>query len=308
MWRAALMAVLIWAPAHAVDVDIGAPAGASATVSRERAFESYAIPIGPIRPDGSGTRKVEGAVSWTAYLLDDAAATTAAVLDGYRLRLVEQGFEVILDCAGEACGGFDFRFGVAILPPPAMLLDVRDFAQLSLYHDEAGVHVSVLASRVQERLHVQTVTVVPAAAPQKITDAPRPADPGETVLLPQDERGLLAALGSVGHVPVDGLDFDVGGAAISSGSEETLELLARILTRNGDLSVVIVGHSDNQGGLEQNIALSQRRAEAVMQALIQRGVAPRKLDARGIGYLAPVTSNGTEEGRARNRRVELVLR
>jgi len=72
--------------------------------------------------------------------------------------------------------------------------------------------------------------------------------------------------------------------------------------------VVIVGHSDNQGTLDANLALSQRRAEAVRDALVSRGVAAERLDARGVGFLAPVASNATEEGRARNRRVELVLR
>ena len=85
-------------------------------------------------------------------------------------------------------------------------------------------------------------------------------------------------------------------------------MLARMLTRDDELAVAIVGHSDNQGGLALNLDLSQRRAEAVMQALIDRGVPPGQLEARGIAYLAPVASNATEEGRAQNRRVELVLR
>jgi OOP family OmpA-OmpF porin len=71
---------------------------------------------------------------------------------------------------------------------------------------------------------------------------------------------------------------------------------------------VIVGHSDNQGSLEANIALSKRRAEAVRTALITRGVAAERLEAHGVGYLAPVSTNLTEAGRTLNRRVELVLR
>lgn len=308
MWRAALVAVLAGLPVLAAGVDVGAPDGAVPTLQRSRAFETYAIPVGPIGQDGSGTFQIEGAVTWAAFLLDDPEATTAAVMAGYRDRLSALGFEVLHDCANDACGGFDFRFGVSVLPPPAMLMDVRDFAQLSAHDPAGGVHVSVLASRVQARVHVQTVTVVAGDAPAAISDAPAPAAPEETVLLPQDERTLLDALRERGHVPVEGLDFDVGGAAISAGSDETLDLLARILTRDSALSVVIVGHSDNEGGLDPNIALSQRRAEAVMQALIRRGVQPGQLAARGIAFLAPVASNATEEGRARNRRVELVLR
>jgi OOP family OmpA-OmpF porin len=81
-----------------------------------------------------------------------------------------------------------------------------------------------------------------------------------------------------------------------------------MLRDNPALSVVIVGHSDNQGSLEANIALSQRRAEAVRAALVERGVEPERLEAHGIGFLAPVTSNAAPDGKALNRRVELVLR
>jgi OOP family OmpA-OmpF porin len=125
---------------------------------------------------------------------------------------------------------------------------------------------------------------------------------------PQDQRALLARLMEEGHVPVRGLEFEVGGANLSEGSSEVLDTLARTLKREEDLAVAVVGHSDNQGGLALNLALSQRRAEAVMRALVERGVPQTRVEARGIAYLAPVASNATEEGRARNRRVELVLR
>jgi outer membrane protein OmpA-like peptidoglycan-associated protein len=73
------------------------------------------------------------------------------------------------------------------------------------------------------------------------------------------------------------------------------------------LKVYIVGHTDNQGALDYNVGLSQRRAEAVARALAgQYGIPAARMSARGLGPLAPVTSNATEEGRAKNRRVELV--
>lgn len=308
MRRAAVLVALAAVSARAEGVVPGAPDGAEVTVTRARAYETYALPTGPVRLDGAGTQDVTGRVSWAAYRLENAGATTAGVMSAYRDRLAGSGFEILYDCRGEACGGFDFRFGVSILPPPAMLMDVQDFAQLSVMRAEPEVYASILASRVHDRVFVQTVTVVPAETPVEVTEAPAPAAAEETVLLPQDERAILDRLTSDGHVPVDGLAFEPGGATLSAGSDETLDLLARILTRDAELSVAIVGHSDNAGGLAPNIALSQRRAEAVMQALIRRGVTAGQLEARGIGYLAPLTSNATEEGRARNRRVELVLR
>jgi OOP family OmpA-OmpF porin len=79
------------------------------------------------------------------------------------------------------------------------------------------------------------------------------------------------------------------------------------LQQHADITLTITGHTDNQGTADYNQALSQRRADAIVAALVHSyGIAPGRLTARGMGASAPVASNGTEEGRARNRRVELV--
>jgi outer membrane protein OmpA-like peptidoglycan-associated protein len=308
------------AGAAAAEVDPGAPEGAVQTAHAVRDFDRYGMPVGPFGPDSRAIRAVEGAVAWSAWRLDDPQASVAAVMQGYRERLDALGFETVFSCTAEDCGGFDFRFGAEILPPPGMLVDVRDFAQLTAERDEPEGFVSVLVSRVLDEIYVQTVSVAPpgaapgaesgapALAPVEVTEVPLVETAPETVILPQDERALLARLMEEGHVPVKGLDFEVGGAVLSEASADALDMLARMLTRDQDLAVAIVGHSDNQGGLTLNLDLSQRRAEAVMQALVDRGVPPAQLEARGLGYLAPVASNRTEEGRALNRRVELVLR
>ena len=125
---------------------------------------------------------------------------------------------------------------------------------------------------------------------------------------PADGAPLLESLKKFGHVPVTGLIFESGGVELSASSAPALDDMARLLTENRDLRVAIVGHSDNTGPLDINITISRRRAETVRRALIERGVAADRLEARGVGYLAPRRSNATEEGRALNRRVELVLR
>lgn len=299
-----------------------APQGAVQTAHAVRDFDSYDLPVGAFGLDSRAVRQVEGAVAWSAWRLDDPQASVAGVMRGYRERLDALGFEPVFSCAGEECGGFDFRFGAEILPPPGMLVDVRDFAQLSAEREAPEGFVSVLVSKVLGSIYVQTVSVgapapgaapgtpaeAPAEAPAEVPEVPLVETAPETAMLAQGERDLLARLTEGGHVPVEGLDFEVGGAALSPGSAGALDMLARMLTREDELAVAIVGHSDNQGGLELNLDLSRRRAEAVMQALIDRGVPPSRLEARGVGYLAPVTSNRTEQGRALNRRVELVLR
>lgn len=72
------------------------------------------------------------------------------------------------------------------------------------------------------------------------------------------------------------------------------------------LSVIVGGHTDNVGAPEANQKLSEERARAVVAALVQRGIAASRLEARGFGQTAPIADNRTEDGRAKNRRVELV--
>lgn len=308
MWRALALTVLLAAGASAQEADLGAPEGAERTLYRARAFDSYVLPTGPVRPGREASETIEGRVVWSAYRLDDPEATTAAIVGGYLARLRGLGFEPIYQCAGEECGGFDFRFGVEVLPAPAMLLDVADFRQLSMRDPAGGLHASILVSRVQKRIYIQTVSVAVTEAPEALGAAPEPGDAEEVVLMPGAQRALAERLRAEGHVAVEGLEFEPGGTALSAASAEALDLLAGVLSRDAELSVVIVGHSDNVGDLDANIDLSRRRAEAVRAALVERGVPESQLAARGVGYLAPVTSNATDEGRARNRRVELVLR
>lgn len=114
-------------------------------------------------------------------------------------------------------------------------------------------------------------------------------------------------IGETGHAAVYGIYFDADKAEIKSGSEKSLEEIARLLQQNPKLSLLVVGHTDQTGEIPHNMALSEARAKAVVAALTTKyGVAAARLAAYGCGPLAPVASNDTEEGRAKNRRVELV--
>ncbi len=120
---------------------------------------------------------------------------------------------------------------------------------------------------------------------------------------------MAAEIGEKGHVALQGILFDFDSAAIRPESEPALAEIARFLEANPDLSAYVVGHTDNRGSYEYNLRLSQQRAEAVVEALVARfGIARERLRPVGIGPVAPVASNASEEGRARNRRVELVAR
>jgi len=102
------------------------------------------------------------------------------------------------------------------------------------------------------------------------------------------------------------INFDTGKATIKPDSAQTLDDAAAALKVAADFKVEVAGHTDNVGSPEANMKLSQDRAQAVMAALISRGVKADRLTAKGYGQTAPIADNRTEEGRAKNRRVELV--
>jgi outer membrane protein OmpA-like peptidoglycan-associated protein len=102
------------------------------------------------------------------------------------------------------------------------------------------------------------------------------------------------------------VNFDTNKSTIKPDSAETLDEAAAVLKAAPALSVVVAGHTDNTGTPEGNMKLSEDRAKAVVAALVQRGIAAGRLTPQGCGQTQPIADNRLEEGRARNRRVELV--
>ena len=122
-----------------------------------------------------------------------------------------------------------------------------------------------------------------------------------------DAKFMADGISSTGHVAIYGIYFDFNKSDVKPESEPALSEIAKLLTGSPNLKVFIVGHTDNVGGVDYNMKLSQARADAVVKALTTKyKVNPQSLKAYGVGQLAPVAPNKTEEGRAKNRRVELV--
>jgi outer membrane protein OmpA-like peptidoglycan-associated protein len=113
-------------------------------------------------------------------------------------------------------------------------------------------------------------------------------------------------LKNLGHSAVYGIYFDTGKSDLKPESEQAMKEIVKLLKSETSLKVYVVGHTDNVGSLDANMKLSQDRGEAVVQALIRSGIEASRLRGFGAGPYAPVTSNDKEEGRAKNRRVELV--
>jgi len=118
---------------------------------------------------------------------------------------------------------------------------------------------------------------------------------------------LARGLKTDGHMAVMGIFFDTGKADLKPESAQAVGEIAKLLKADASLKVFVVGHTDTVGSVESNLVLSQNRAQSVLQALVKdHGIDAGRLKAFGCGPFAPVASNDTEEGRARNRRVELV--
>jgi len=104
---------------------------------------------------------------------------------------------------------------------------------------------------------------------------------------------------------VYGIHFDTGKATILADSGQILGEIVKLLQQNPDLKLRVEGHTDNQGNAAANQALSEKRAQSVLAWLTAHGIPAARLTAKGLGQTQPVADNGTEDGRAKNRRVEL---
>ena len=130
---------------------------------------------------------------------------------------------------------------------------------------------------------------------------------GMTQVVVANAAALSGGLTGNGHVVVNGILFDTGKAEVKPESAPALQEVAKMLKANPRLKVYVVGHTDNVGPLAANMDLSKRRAGAVVQELTTRYAVPAaQLDPYGDGPYAPIASNDAEDGRALNRRVELV--
>ncbi len=291
--------------AHGLTLDL--PGKILGEEGRSEARGSHALPLAPFDGRSVPSRQVDGAVDQRAWELEAGEQTTLAVIEFLRAQIVAAGFKVVFDCETRACGGFDFRFGTDVMPEPDMHVDLGDFRFLSAEKGEEAV--SVLVSRSAASIYVQVTRVRPAdptAAPVSASVDLEGQEPPALPVAPTGEIGAM--LDAEGAAVLEDLVFASGSSALAEGDYPSLAALAAWLEANPDGTLALVGHTDASGSLAANIALSERRAEAVAQVLEDRyGADPDRVAAEGAGFLAPRATNQTEEGRQKNRRVEAVV-
>lgn len=303
LWAAASLQLGLAHPGAAQELSL--PPGVQPTQDTATANDAYDLPTGPWAEGLIPTRRIEGKVIRQAWTIPARQITTLQLIAPLRTQLETQGFQILLDCDSASCGGFDFRFGTQVLPPPAMFVDLTEYRFLSAgrqQDDGSFSGVSVWASRSDDTAYLQIIRAgqAPITSEQIRPDGPR--------LTSEADLSLTAALESTGRYVLDDLEFQTGSAELGGGDFISLAALAAYLQANATRRIALVGHTDSVGALDGNIALSKRRARSVRDRLVAAyGADPGRVAAEGMGYLSPVASNLTPEGREANRRVEAVL-
>lgn len=294
------LSLALAAPAFAQELTLP---GATTTATETEDAASVRLPNNPWTP-GTTTPGTEGAVRKTALRIASGRLTSLQLIEPLRSRLQDDGYEQVFACADAECGGFDFRFQLDLIGEPHMHVDLGDYRYALMTKPGADPHsVALVASPSRNGGFVHVTEVSDSAFPEpgQITEA-TPINPTAPV------TGLIERLIANSNAVLDDLEFGTGSADLGDGPFASLESLSRWLADNPSARVILVGHTDAVGSLEANTALSRRRAAAVVDRLVSAfGTNRAQLQSAGAGYLAPVASNLTDEGRAANRRVAVVL-
>ncbi|WP_112309405.1 OmpA family protein [Pseudogemmobacter bohemicus] len=264
------------------------------------AFDEFLLITGPSLPAGTGaaayeaSQPLEGRVSHFLYRapMDRSALE---VFRNYETALKEAGFETLFTCSKADCGP---RFNSLINPGARynglIYGDQQRFLAAKLVRPEGDVYVSLYATSFE-----------PEARPFILLDVIEVA-PMEARMQVIKASEMEETLARDGRIAIYGILFDFDSAEILPESKEQIDQLAAMLQDSATLQVLIVGHTDGKGAFDYNLSLSQRRAQAVADALAAQGIAADRITPAGAGMVAPVATNRTEEGRAKNRRVEIV--
>ncbi len=306
--------------ARADPLSLQFPAPAQITATQRQPMTSLLLPVGPFAAGQIATTAVEGPFEQTAWRISAPGLSTLQLMQPLRAQLAAAGFAPLFDCDTDVCGGFDFRYGVVLLPEPDMHVDLGDFRYLAARRDgpEGPEYVNLMVSKSADDGFVQLSRIggvaVPApalvdASPAPVVPKPEVAVVAAPVIAADLVAGdLVAGLGGGHSVALEDLVFASGSAVLAEGDYASLAELAVWLRANPASKVTLVGHTDASGGLAANIALSRKRAQSVRARLLAVfDLPPGQIAAEGVGYLAPRDNNATPEGKQRNRRVEVMI-
>lgn len=304
----------------------------------QQKFTDFNLPLSPLEANGKldssnnnvfapkTSKDLEGQLTRLVYV-EPEDRSPLEVLRNYQDALTAAGGEVLWQCKDEDCGGSAVRSSSGGGGDTS--LTMHFFTEKDLKDEAFSNGACAATSRITDQryfsgrlpgaggdtfLAVQTYTI-PDGAPycDALTNRtiaivhilePKARDRKMVVVKAEE---MAKDINASGHVALYGILFDTDKATLKPDSEPTLSEIAKLLSDNPDLKVVIVGHTDNVGAFDYNIDLSKKRAAAVVGALTKRFQAPAdRMKSAGVGMVAPVAANASEDGRAKNRRVEVV--
>lgn len=281
--------------------------GAEIIAYATQAFTDKAFLVGPAKAYGGlaknaeATQVLEGKLTQLTYR-GPAERTPLEIQRNYQQALQDAGFEVLFECERELCGGRNFNHAVTTTSPFREYQKEQRYLFAKLARPQGDVYAALYVVLNQAgggpnkgRSMAQLEVLEQKAMEQRMTVV--------------EALAMQADIDAKGRVALYGIFFDFDQASMRADSAAQLEEIAKLLKASPALKVLVVGHSDSKGALDYNRELSQRRAQSIVKALVeQHGMAGERLTAVGVGMAAPVASNRSEDGRALNRRVELVER
>lgn len=284
-------------------------AGSEIVKYEQRDFDAVAMLKTAVKHSGGRAKNpesyvaVEGRVTRVAYRAP-AGRSVLEVFRNYEQALAAGGFQILYSCENEVCGGR--AFNEAASPPDLQVMKFNEKDQryllARLARPSGDVHASLYVDRAYS---VGGVNKDRAFANLVIVES-KPMQGG---LVKVDAEAMAKGLDAEGHIALYEIFFETDKSDVKPESARALGEIAKLLSGRPQLKILVVGHTDNAGSLDYNRSLSERRAQAVVEALAkQHGVQRERLTAVGVGMAAPVASNDNEAGRAKNRRVELVKR
>ncbi|MEW6639059.1 MAG: DUF4892 domain-containing protein [Pseudomonadota bacterium] len=312
-WLALLLA-LAPVTAHAADVKgskdhplLTRFTGASINAYNQIDYGEALLPNKAIEYNYKDMLSAEGRITRIGYTIS-GNRSTLEVGRNYEQALTTGRFQIVFSCKGRDCGG---GFDSAVINSGNVIPDRPRFevgfgteqqrAYLAKRSDQAGdTWVFLYLMQGSNADNHSDIYLY-----EQIVE-PKAMQTGQVQVL--DAKGMQNALASEGKVALYGIFFDTDKADIKPESKAELAEMAKLLTDNPKMQVYVVGHTDNQGQLARNLELSQRRADAVVKALSTDYKVPAaRMTAKSVASLAPLASNTDDAGRARNRRVELVI-
>jgi len=264
-----------------------------------------AAPFAFAQADIEGSKDYPGITRMPGYYIADYKETA---FDSYTFTVKEGGKEKEQAVEGRR---YDLRYNLKDnVTQPSQLQVVRNYQNAAravggqVLYDSPEATTFRVAKGGKEVWFSVSVGNQPSGVPIFMVIIEKEAMKQDVTL---DAQAMAHDIGEAGRVAVYGILFDTGKSDLKPESAPALTEIAKLLQQNPSLKVCVVGHTDMVADLATNIKLSQARAQSVVNALVsQHGIAAARLIPYGAGPYAPVASNRTEEGRAKNRRVELV--